>query len=285
VQLQLCTVRVDELAKRGLVARASAAEGSLGHDTTSDRIAKRPVRIRRRRGRNEHDDETGLMRRKMTEPIAAPAAVRAAVPVTAATLTTLAVAAAAWVVLLRQMNGMDMGVETELASFASFVGFWAAMMAAMMLPGAAVGVFGRRVRGVPQFVGAYLGVWTLVGVVAYAFYRPHGSLVAGALTVAAGLYELTSLKRACRRRCRERVQSGLAFGVSCVGSSIALMLVPLALGVMSVTWMSLIAAVVFVQKLVPEQRGIDVPLALAIVGLGILIVDSPALVPGLNPRM
>jgi Predicted metal-binding integral membrane protein (DUF2182) len=137
----------------------------------------------------------------MTEPIAAPAAVRVAVPVTAAALTTLAVAAAAWVVALRQMNGMDMGVETELGSFASFVGFWVAMMAAMMLPGAAVAVFRRaRVRGVPLFVGAYLGVWTLVGFAAYAFYRPHGSLVAGALTVAAGLYEFTPLKRECRRR-------------------------------------------------------------------------------------
>jgi predicted metal-binding membrane protein len=63
------------------------------------------------------------------------------------------------------------------------------------------------------------------------------------------------------------------------------MLVLLALGVMSATWMSLIAAVVFVQKLVPEQRVVDVPLALAIMGLGILIVGAPALVPGLNPRM
>jgi predicted metal-binding membrane protein len=63
------------------------------------------------------------------------------------------------------------------------------------------------------------------------------------------------------------------------------MLVLLALGVMSVTWMSLIAAVIFVQKLVPEQRVVDVTLALAIVGLGILIVGSPALVPGLKPRM
>jgi predicted metal-binding membrane protein len=54
---------------------------------------------------------------------------------------------------------------------------------------------------------------------------------------------------------------------------------------MSVTWMSLIAAVVLVQKVVAEQRVIDVTLALAIVGLGILIVGSPALVPGLTPRM
>jgi hypothetical protein len=142
VQLQLCAVRVDELAKRGLVARAGAAEGGLGHDTTSLRIAKLPVRIRRRRCRNEHDDESGLMRGRMTQPITASAAVRAAVPVTAAALTSLAVAAGAWVVAFRQMNGMDMGVETELG---------------MMLPGAAVAVFrSASVRGVPLFVGAYL---------------------------------------------------------------------------------------------------------------------------------
>ena len=49
--------------------------------------------------------------------------------------------------------------------------------------------------------------------------------------------------------------------------------------------MSLIAAVVLVQKLVADQRVVDVPLALALVALGILIVGSPALVPGLNPRM
>jgi predicted metal-binding membrane protein len=159
------------------------------------------------------------------------------------------------------------------------------MMAAMMLPGAAVAVFRRaRVRGVPQLVGAYLGVWTLVGVVAYAFYRPHASLVAGALTVAEVSTSSRRSNASAPRRCRERVQSGLAFVVSCVGSSIGLMLVLLALGVMSVTWMSLIAAVVFVQKVVPEQRVVDVTLALAIVGLGILIVGSPALVPGLNPR-
>jgi hypothetical protein len=35
---------------------------------------------------------------------------------------------------------------------------------------------------------------------------------------------------------------------------------------------------------VPEQRVVDVPLALAIVGLGTMIVGSRALVPGVNPR-
>ena len=141
-----------------------------------------------------------------------------------------------------------------------------------MLPGAAPAVFRRaRVQAVPLFVGSYLAVWTLVGLVVYALYRPHGSFVAGALTVAAGLYELTPLKRDCRRRCRESVRSGFEFGLYCVGSSIGLMLMLVMLGVMSITWMSLIAVLVLAQKLLPEHPAVDVPVALAIVALGIAV--------------
>ena len=49
------------------------------------------------------------------------------------------------------------------------------------------------------------------------------------------------------------------------------MLMLLALGVMSVAWMSVIAVVVLAQKLLPAKAAVDVPLALAIVGLGIWI--------------
>jgi predicted metal-binding membrane protein len=63
------------------------------------------------------------------------------------------------------------------------------------------------------------------------------------------------------------------------------MLMLLALGVMSVTWMTVIALVVLAQKLLPPTLAIDVPLALAIVGLGILIVIAPSWVPGLLPSM
>jgi predicted metal-binding membrane protein len=58
-----------------------------------------------------------------------------------------------------------------------------------------------------------------------------------------------------------------------------------ALGVMSLTWMSVIAVLVLAQKLLPARAAIDVPLALAIVGLGLLIVFAPSSVPGLVPPM
>ena len=158
-------------------------------------------------------------------------------------------------------------------------------MAAMMLPGAAPAVLRRAhaggVRAVPLFVGSYLAVWTLVGFAVFALYRPHGAFVTGLVVIGAGLYELTPLKRDFRRRCRESAGSGFEYGLCCLGSSIGLMLMFVALSVMSVTWMVVIAGIVLAQKLLPAKAAIDVPLALAIVGLGILIVTAPSYVPGL----
>jgi len=188
------------------------------------------------------------------------------------------------------MNGMDMGVATRLGSFGFFVALWVVMMAAMMLPGAVPAVLRRahasgRVRAVPLFVGSYLAVWTLVGVAVYALYRPHGPVAAGAVAIAAGVYEFTPVKQHFRRRCRESAGSGSEFGLCCAGSSIGLMLILVALSVMSVTWMAVIAVLVLAQKLLPAKAAIDVPLALVIVGLGILIVIAPSSVPGLMPPM
>ena len=66
------------------------------------------------------------------------------------------------------------------------------------------------------------------------------------------------------------------FGLNCVGSSIGLMLMQVALGVMSVTWMCVIAVLVLGQKLLPARAAIDVPIALAIIGLGLLIIIAPS---------
>jgi predicted metal-binding membrane protein len=220
------------------------------------------------------------------------AAVTSPTPAAAASALagTLGIAAACWVFAVWQMRGMDMGTATKLGSFGSFIAVWAAMMAAMMLPGAAAAVLKRaqgsgEVRAVPLFIGSYLAVWGLIGAAVYALDPPHGSVAAGALTVAAGVYEFTPLKRHFRLRCRDSVRSGFRFGLCCAGSSIGLMLMLVALGVMSVTWMSVIAIVVLVQKLLPPKAAVDIPLALAITGLGIWIILVPSSVPGLTPPM
>jgi predicted metal-binding membrane protein len=203
---------------------------------------------------------------------------------------TLGLAAAGWVVAVRQMSGMDMGVATALGSFESFVLLWVPMMAAMMLPSAVPVVFARahataHVRPVLQFVASYLAIWAVVGIAVYALYRPHGIVAAGLLVIAAGVYEATPLKQGFRRRCRESLCSGFTFGFNCVGSSIGLMVMLVALGVMNVTWMFVIGVLVLAQKLLPAKTAVDVPVAVAIAGFGILIVLAPWTVPGLMPSM
>jgi hypothetical protein len=224
-----------------------------------------------------------------TEPASAPAAVTGAGTVeTAAVLTAaLGLSAACWVIAAWLMDGMDMGVATQPGSFRFFAAAWVTMMAAMMLPGAAPAVVRHacaRGRGsAPLFAGSYLAVWALAGIAVYALVRPHGSMAAGAVVLAAGVYELTPVKRYFRRRCREDAGSGLEFGLCCVGSSIGLMAMLVALGVMSLVWMAVIAVLTGAQKLLPAKAAIDVPLALAIAGLGLVIVIAPSQVPGLMP--
>jgi predicted metal-binding membrane protein len=222
-------------------------------------------------------------------PAAATARSRTTATVVAVTVT-LGLAAVAWIVAVWQMTGMDMGGATERGSFSYFTGVWIAMMAAMMLPGAAPAVarsahLSGRLATVPLFVASYLAVWALVGLAVYPVYRSRAPLLAGVIVIAAGGYELFPLKRHFRRRCRDSVRFGLRFGLCCVGSSLGLMLVLVALGFMSLIWMSLITIVVLTQKLLPARAAIDVPLAVALVALGIWIAVAPATVPGLMPSM
>jgi predicted metal-binding membrane protein len=202
-----------------------------------------------------------------------------------AVVATVGVAALCWVVAVSQMKGMNMGVATTLGSFSFFVAAWVSMMAAMMLPGALPAALrsargSGRVSAAPMFAASYLAVWTLVGLGVYALYQPHGTTAAGVLTIAAGLYELTPIKQACRRRCRAD-SSGFGFGLNCVGSSVGLMLLFLAVGAMSIAWMFVIALLVLAQKTLAPRAVLDVPVASAIVGLGIAITFVPSSVPGL----
>ena len=201
---------------------------------------------------------------------------------------TLGLAAACWATAAWLMNGMDMGIATRPGPLASFAAVWVTMMAAMMLPGAAPAVARRAaasgtLRAALLFTGCYLGVWALAGVVAYALDRPHGPLAAGLVLIAAGGYELTAAKRRFRRRCREEPGSGLGYGLCCLGSGIGLMAALVAVDVMSLPWMAGVAVVACAQKLLPARAAVDVPLALALAGFGLVIVIAPAQVPGLLP--
>jgi predicted metal-binding membrane protein len=202
----------------------------------------------------------------------------------------LGLAAASWAVTAWLMKGMDMGIASRPGSPGLFAAAWVTMMAAMMLPGAVPAVarlarLSGDLRAV-LFTASYLAIWAVAGVAVFTLDLPHGPVAAGAVVIAAGAYELTPAKRYFRRRCRDGAAgSGLSFGLCCAGSSIGLMAMLVALDVMSLFWMAVITVMASAQKLLPAKAVIDVPLALALVGLGLVIMTEPTLVPGLAPPM
>ncbi len=180
-------------------------------------------------------------------------------------------------------------MATRLGSLAFFMGAWVAMMAAMMLPGAAPAVARAAraggMRAVPEFAGSYLAVWALAGAVVFAACRPHGTAAVGAVTIAAGAYEFTPLKRHFRRRCRESLR---------VGSRVRAVLRRLqrrADGDAGGAGRD--ERRVDGRDRCPGHRAEapapraarDVPLAVAVVAVGVLIIVDPSPVPGLTPPM
>jgi predicted metal-binding membrane protein len=214
-------------------------------------------------------------------------------------------ATAAWAVTVERMHGMDAGPGTDLGGLGWYLGIWVTMTAAMMLPSAApaAGSVARLARRVPTvlFVAGYLAIWTMYGLAAYGLFRlmtsfdtgwlawdDRGPYVAGAVIVAAGIYELTPLKRRNLRRCRSArhpggaLRSGLAHGLDCVGCSGGLMAVLFVLGVMNLVWMAFVAVAIFAEKVLPQGARLAAPLAVALIALGIWVGMSPASVPGLT---
>jgi predicted metal-binding membrane protein len=215
---------------------------------------------------------------------------------------------AAWAVTVERMQGMDAGPGTDLGGLGWYLGIWVTMTAAMMLPSEAPAalLFVRLRRGLPTllFLAGYLAVWAAFGLVAYTLFRvvtsfdtgwlawsEAGPYIAGGAIVAAGVYELTPLKRLLLRRCRSphpdgpAIRSGLANGLHCVGSSGGLMVVLFALGVMSVFWMVVVAGVIFAEKVLPQGLRLTRAVAIALLALGIWVAFSPSTVPGLTePR-
>ena len=225
----------------------------------------------------------------------------------------LGAALVAWIVTVQRMRGMDAGPGTDLGTLGWYLGIWVTMMAAMMLPSAAPTVLMfARARGDAQtwiFVVGYLLAWTGYGLAAYAIYRgiraqapallawdKQGPWVAGGALAAAGLYQLTPLKSACLRHCRSPLHfllrgrpgalgalwMGVEHGGVCVGCCIGLMLALFALGVMSLFWMAVVAAVILVEKVFPHGEAFARVLALALIALGLWVAVSPASVPGLT---
>src|SRR3954447_9497103 len=229
----------------------------------------------------------------------------------------LALGAIAWWWTADQMSGMDAGRGTDVGALGWFLGVWVVMMAAMMFPSVAptVALYARmsRSRGLAAplvFATGYVLTWGAAGLLAYAVFVAGRSLigdqlswdgagrwVAGGTLLVAAAYELTPLKGVCLAKCRSplgflvgawrpglrgALDMGARHGAWCVGCCWALMASLFALGVMSLAWMALVAALIALEKTLPWERAATWGTAAVLLTLGALLVVAPDAIPGLT---
>lgn len=196
-------------------------------------------------------------------------------------------------------------------SLGLFMGMWTAMMAAMMLPTVAPIVLLHRMvtrrRGEGPlasvgFVGGYLAVWVVVGLVPFTLLsavrdvpRDDGWLVpfGGAVLVVAGAYQFTAWKDSCQRACQtplsfvmthdfgtgslRAARVGAAHGLYCVGCCWALMAVLVVVGLANLGWMAVIALVFLAEKHWIHARALSRVVGSLLVVLGLAVVVTPSL--------
>jgi predicted metal-binding membrane protein len=228
-----------------------------------------------------------------------------------------ALAGFSWWFTVDRMRGMDNGPGTNLGPLGWFLGVWTVMMAAMMLPSVSptVALYSRMSRSrMPlaplMFTTGYLVTWAAAGLFAFGISDAGRSLLgsglswdrggrwaAGAVLVAAAVYELTPLKNACLGRCRSPLgfllgswrdgrlgaaRMGARHGLWCLGCCWALMAALFALGVMSLAWMAFVAALIAAEKTLPWGRVVTYGTAGILLVLGTMLVVAPHVVPWLT---
>ena len=193
----------------------------------------------------------------------------------------------AWLYIVRMAAGHSHASMDAGALFA----MWAVMMVAMMLPSTLPFVLVFRAEQVHRqarhasmtpvgfFVAGYFAVWIVFSAACAALQQvlhqqsllsPMMSaatpLFAGAILVAAGVYQWTPMKNACLRHCRSPLtfllsdwregaagafRMGAGHGLFCVGCCWMLMLLPFAAGVMNLLWMTGITVLLLLEKAAP----------------------------------
>ena len=235
--------------------------------------------------------------------------------ITGALVVVLALAA--WVgVVMQAAAPMP---TSEGAEALGFISAWGIMMAAMMLPSATpmIALYAAlRRKATPGaaagistalFALVYFVVWVVFGVPVYLASVFIGSQMGLAdvlpyalalVLVVAGIYQLTPLKRACLRVCRNplsflwaRPRTGvpgtlglaLEHAAYCVGCCWALMVVLVAAGAMALNWVLLIAAVVFIEKLLPRGEWSARVVGGMLILLGLAVAARPEFAMVLHP--
>lgn len=214
---------------------------------------------------------------------------------------------------------MDDSMRSPVLAAGLFLVTWIVMMAAMMLPSVVPFTIGitrlLRAHGTSRAAPiiltlGYFVVWALTGAGALLVLRgfsvlamntaPVAARVGAAVLLAAGAYQLTPLKRVCLRHCRSPMlllmrhgqaalrgrfgafRAGLGHGGYCLGCCWALMVILLAAGAMSLTWMAIIAAVIALEKLPRHGELVSRVLGVVLVATGLILLVLPAALPAMS---
>jgi predicted metal-binding membrane protein len=78
------------------------------------------------------------------------------------------------------------------------------------------------------------------------------------------------------------VRMGVRNGAWCVGCCWALMASLFALGVMSITWMAVVAGLIAAEKTFPWRRAATYGTAVILLALAVLLFTAPDAIPGLT---
>lgn len=236
------------------------------------------------------------------------------------TILVVSLTVAAWLFSVLVMGSMDEGPWTPLHGLPMFLVSWVVMLTAMMLPSELnyIGAFASvtrarglasttRLRRMGSFIGGYGVAWIAYGALAFmldrgarlaspAFLRwdEWGAYLAGAVLIAAGFYQISSLKHACLSGCRSPLSffgrhwregnrgalvMGFRHGLVCVGCCWGLMAVMFAVGAMSLTWMAILTVFMFSEKIFPGGHRLAIPIAAFLWIMGFWIVVAPATAP------
>ena len=212
------------------------------------------------------------------------------------------------------MAWMRMPGQTWPGAAASFLGMWAVMMVAMMLPSLvpmlwryrqAVGRTGEtRLGRLTALVGAgYFFVWTVSGMAAFplgvvlAAAEMHLPTLAravpaavGVVVLIAGFLQFTAWKAHYLACCREAPgcgrtppaaagtawRHGLRLGLHCVHCCSGLTAILLGLGVMDLRAMAVVTAAITVERLAPAGERVARAIGVVLVAAGLLLIVRAA---------
>lgn len=203
---------------------------------------------------------------------------------------------------------------TVLQGFLLFAMWWI-MMIAMMTPSAAPtmllfaalkgksGTGSKATLAIWLFLGGYLFLWAGFSaaamllqwglqqseILAARMMTVKGGTAAGAILVAAGLYQLTPLKRACLKQCQSPARfltvnhrpglkgaflMGGHHGAYCVGCCWALMILLFVGGVMNLWWIVGLAVLVALEKLIGPRFALTEIIGAILIAAGVVFAAS-----------